>query len=71
MAKVKARPKKASEPPRQRTILALKGSEEFGEWLSELARHVGLPQTNTIDQALQAYAESRGFKKPMPKRQAR
>jgi hypothetical protein len=74
MAKKKAVPKvppSTVEPPRQRTIFALKGSEEFGEWLSRLARHVGLPQTNTVDQALQAYAELRGFKEPMPTRRTR
>lgn len=74
MAKKKAVtpvPPTTVEPPRQRTIIALKGSEEFGEWLDRLAKHVKLPQTNTVDQALQAYAEMRGFKEPMPTRRSR
>lgn len=68
VAKKKAVPK---APPRQSSIIAIKGSDEFAKWLKDLADHAGLPMTNTIDQALKAYADKVGFATPMPKRLSR
>jgi hypothetical protein len=67
MAKKKSSPK----PVKQHSILTLKGTEEFSDWLKRLADHTGLPVTNTIDQALLHFAKSQGFDEPMPRRQKR
>jgi hypothetical protein len=67
MAKKKSSPK----PVKQHSILTLKGTEEFSDWLKGLAAHIGLPVTNTIDQALKVLSEQKQYKKPMPRRQKR
>jgi hypothetical protein len=65
-AKGKAgRPKSAN--PLKPTI-SLKRSVEWRDWLKDLADHMHMPATLTIDQALILYAEAKGFKKPMPRR---
>jgi hypothetical protein len=58
-------------PGGQRTLLACKGSEASGLWLEELVEFSGPPITNTLDVALQQYAERIGFSKSSPKRQSR
>ena len=40
------------------------------EWLAGLADHLGAPVTVTVDMALKAFAETRGYK-PMPRRRVR
>ena len=52
----------------KRNIMSIRGSEAWRDWLGELADHVHMPGTTLVDQALMHYAESKGFKKPMPKR---
>lgn len=59
------------EPAKQKSIIVLKGNEEFGSWLKQLAGFVNLPATNAIDQALARYAKEMGFPVPMPRRQKR
>lgn len=51
-----------------RPIMAIKGSEEWADWLRRLSEYVALPQTNLVDQALKAYARSIYFDEPMPMR---
>jgi hypothetical protein len=57
---------KGSGPPRG-NVLALKGSPEWKAWLDAFADHCRLKLADTVDQALAAYAEHRGFRPP-PKR---
>ena len=52
----------------KRNIVSIGGSEEWRAWLGKLADHAHMPNTTLIDQALIRYAETIGFKAPMPKR---
>lgn len=53
----------------QRTLVSLKGNEQWAEWLKGLSDHTCLPATNVIDMALKQYAGTVGYPVPMPKRQ--
>jgi hypothetical protein len=66
MTKKKAvgRPKAAAK---RESIVNLKGVPEFKNWLDGFAEHCGLSIADTIGQALQHYAEHRGYRQP-PKR---
>src|SRR4051812_18148840 len=77
-AAIMARPKKGQgvkskggrprvESPK-RNVVTLRGSEEWRDWLNELADHCGLPTTVLIAQAVKDYAKAEGFGKPMPRR---
>jgi hypothetical protein len=76
MAKKKAGPaeKTGRDLPRQGIILVYKADSQTAtalkEWLAGLADHVGAPVTVTVDMALKAFAEARGYK-PMPRRRVR
>jgi hypothetical protein len=70
MAKKRTEP--ASSPkPSQRTLVSLKGNEQWAAWLRGLSDHVCLPATNVVDMALKEYAQRVEFPIPMPKRQNR
>jgi hypothetical protein len=66
--------KTAKSSPKQGTILVYKADIQTAaamkEWLAGLADHVGAPVTVTLDMALKAFAEARGFQ-PMPRRRVR
>ena len=62
--RAKGRPK---SDVKRGTVIALKGTPEFGTWLSAFAEHCNLSQAETMGQSLVAYAEIRGFRSP-PKR---
>ena len=68
MAKAKA--SEAAEVPvppadnRQKSILALKGTDAYKRWLDDLAALNGAPVTITVDRALRELAESLGHRKP-------
>lgn len=76
MARKKAGPKKKTgkDTPKQGIILVYKADAQAApaikEWLAGLADHVGAPVTVTLDMALKAFGESRGYK-PMPRRRVR
>jgi hypothetical protein len=75
MARKKAASKKSGKDgPRQGIILVYKADAQAApaikEWLAGLADHVGAPVTVTLDMALKAFAEARGYK-PMPRRRVR
>jgi len=75
MAKKKAASKKTGkEVSSQGIILVYKADSQTAtvlkEWLAGLADHVGAPVTVTLDMALKAFAEARGYK-PMPRRRVR
>jgi hypothetical protein len=50
-----------------KTAVAIKGSQEWKEWLDEFAGHCRLGLADTIEQSLIRYAEELGFERP-PKR---
>lgn len=62
--KPKGRPK---SDVKRGTIIALKGTPEFGTWLAAFAEYCNLSQAECVGQALVNYAEVRGFRAP-PKR---
>lgn len=76
MAKKKADTSKktGTGAPKQGIILVYKAdaqtSAAIKDWLAGLADHVGAPVTVTVDMALKAFAEARGYE-PMPRRRVR
>jgi ribosomal protein L16 Arg81 hydroxylase len=70
MAKKQATKAKPPEPepgPR-RTVLTIKGTEAWSQWLNRLADHVRLPASTMVDHALIRYAKEMGFSEEAPKR---
>jgi hypothetical protein len=59
------RPKK---PNPQKTILSLKGADEWKDWLARLTDFSRMPTAVLIDVALKEWAERHGFPDPPPKR---
>jgi len=53
--------------PARGTVVALKGTAAWKEWLDGFAAHCRLGMADTIEQALVAYAEERDYPPP-PKR---
>lgn len=53
--------------PARETVVALKGSPEWKNWLDAFAGHCRLGLADTIEQSLDFYAVGRGFDRP-PKR---
>lgn len=66
MAKKKASGDAA--PKGQKTLFAVKGDEDWYEWLKQYADHVGVSAMVAIDLALKGQAKRDGFADPMPKR---
>jgi hypothetical protein len=61
------RGRKPETEPR-RVVLQMKGSDAWKEWLDELARHLRMPTSAAVDNALVQYAKTHGFDKPAPDR---
>jgi hypothetical protein len=69
MAKSKAG--KAPPPPEpgpRRVVLQMKGTAGWKGWLDRLARHLRMPTSAVVDNALVEYAKSRGFTEEAPER---
>jgi hypothetical protein len=68
MVPEKKRPGRPKGPgPARGTVVALKGSRKWKDWLNKFAGHCRLGLADTIEQSLICYAEERGFEGP-PKR---
>ncbi len=73
MAPARKRPKRM-EPPaphdagKKRSLLGIKGSEEFATWLDGLATHTRLPLSILVEHALIAYAKQVGYDPTPPER---
>jgi hypothetical protein len=65
MAKKKTKPKAAA--PR-RIVLQMKGSDEWKQWLDDLAAQLRMPTSAVVDNALVMYAKAQGFTKEAPRR---
>ena len=67
-----ARPKKKAEqnpkPEAKGSGIAIRGSEEWRNWVMALARFKRLKATDLIDQALVEYARNHGFTEEAPER---
>jgi hypothetical protein len=59
------RPKRAGPAPE--TVIAMKGSRVWKEWLDGFADHCRLGLADTVEQSLLYYAKERAYKGP-PKR---
>lgn len=56
------------EPGPRRSVLQMKGTEAWKEWLDRLAKHLRMPTSAVVDNALVEYAKSRGFSEEAPER---
>lgn len=68
MAKKKTPRTKTPEPGPRRAVLQMKGTEEWKEWLDDLARHLRMPTSAVVDNALVMYAKAQGFAREAPER---
>ena len=50
--------------PVRETVVALKGSREWKEWLDRFSGHCRLGLAATIEQSLVYYSAGRGFREP-------
>lgn len=60
--------KAAPEPGPRRTVLTIKGTDEWRSWLERLAEHLRTPTSTLVDHALVEYAKAKGFKEEAPLR---
>jgi hypothetical protein len=67
MAKKKAVPA-TPDPAVRKVVFQMKGSEEWKNWLDELAKTLRMPSSAVVDNALVMYAKAQGFTKPAPER---
>jgi hypothetical protein len=58
----------AKKKTEQTTLVAIKGTDEYGAWLKRLADHVGLPVTHIIDLSVRQFAKRMKFEETPPKR---
>jgi hypothetical protein len=71
MAKKRTAPKagkQSTEPGPRSTVLTIKGTEEWKEWLNGLSDHLRIPTSTIVDLALVRYAKESGYTKEPPKR---
>jgi hypothetical protein len=66
MAKKIGRKASVSEP--RRTVLTIKGTEEWKAWLEKFADFLRTPASTVVDHALIRYAKEAGFTEEAPKR---
>jgi hypothetical protein len=66
MAKKKAKVETPPEP--KATVISVKGSNEWREWLQEGAEFCRTDTAKMLDAAIVAYLKAQGFVKPPPKR---
>jgi hypothetical protein len=63
--KAKAAPVPAAdEPSRLKNVLALRGTDEWKEWLNGFATRKGMPVTVLVDHALRELAKREGYQDP-------
>jgi hypothetical protein len=65
MAKKRAQP---AAPQPRRVVVQMKGTDDWKAWLEELAKHLRMPTSAVIDNALVVYAKAQGFTKEAPER---
>jgi hypothetical protein len=62
---------KAGRPPvenKKKPVIALRGSEEWRDWVNALSDHMRLRPNDLVDHALVRLAAESGFQSPAPKR---
>ena len=72
MAKKKtSEPEGAASSPKpgpRKTVLTIKGTDEWRAWLEGLGEHLRTPTSTVVDHALVRYAKEVGYIKEAPKR---
>ena len=63
-----ARKKQPEKPGPRRTVLTIKGTDEWKGWIERLADFVRTPTSTLVDHALIRYAKEMGFKEEPPRR---
>ena len=58
--------KQPAKPALHRTVLTIKGSEEWKAWLERFAEFLRTPASTVVDHALVRYAKETGFKEDAP-----
>jgi hypothetical protein len=61
---VPAAPERAVGSPRQKNVLALRGTDEWKAWLDGFAGRKGMPVTVLVDHALRELAKRDGYQDP-------
>ncbi len=56
------------DPGPRRTVLTIKGTDEWRDWLLRLSDHLRTPTSTIVDHALVRYAKEMGFDEEAPKR---
>lgn len=60
--------KQAPEPGPRGTVLTIKGTDDWKDWLNGLSDHLRIPTSTIVDLALVRYAKEMGYTKEAPKR---
>ncbi len=60
--------KKPEVPGPRRTVLTIKGTDEWAEWLAGLGEFLRTPTSTVVDHALVKYAKEVGYTAEAPKR---
>lgn len=65
--------KQAAAPPAKpqgirKTVLTIKGTDEWRGWLDRLSDHLRTPTSTIVDIALVEFAKGKGFNEEAPKR---
>jgi hypothetical protein len=68
MAKIKTTPTPTPTPGPRKTVLTIKGTDEWRAWLERLGGHLRMPASTLVDIALVEFAKSKGFEEVAPKR---
>ena len=69
MSVVMAPKKKAKpRPARRQVAVALKGNDDWKEWLQRASDHCRMSVSALVDVAVTRYVKSQGFDEPPPKR---
>jgi hypothetical protein len=58
----------AAEPGPRRTVLTIKGTDEWRVWLEGLAKHLRTPISTIVDHALVRHAKEMGYEPEAPER---
>lgn len=55
-------------PDPKKTIMTIRGSDDWRDWVHRLAEHMRLKSSDLIDRALVELADKHGFKERPPQR---
>ena len=59
---------KPVESVTRRTVLTIKGTDAWHQWIVRLAEHLRMPTSTVVDHALVQYAKAMGFEAEAPGR---